>query len=54
MLSAEAGGAKCVREAEKKFEVDGSRKVIGEGDSVAGCDISSKDLCGEAIALAST
>jgi hypothetical protein len=54
MLSVEAAGVKWVREAEKKFDVDGSRKAIGEGGSVAGCDISSKDLCGEAITLAST
>ncbi len=25
---------------EKKFEVEGSPKFIGEGESVAGCDIS--------------
>jgi hypothetical protein len=54
MLSVEVAGVKCVREAEKKFEVDCSRKAIGEGDSVAECDISSKDLCGQAITLAST
>lgn len=36
---------------EKKFEVEGSPKFIGEGESVAGCDISVKDLCGRVITL---
>ena len=34
---------------EKKFEFAGSPKFIGEGESVAGCDISVKDLCGQII-----
>jgi hypothetical protein len=40
-------GAEGNREDEKKFEVAGSPKLIGEGDSVAGCDISVNDLCVE-------
>jgi len=45
-------GAEGNRE-EKKFEVAGSPKFTGDGESVAGCDISVKDLCGGAITLAS-
>jgi hypothetical protein len=41
-------GAEGNRE-EKKFEVAGSPKSTGEGESVAGCDISVKDLCGGVI-----
>jgi hypothetical protein len=39
-------GAVGKREDEKKFDVDGSPKFIGDGESVAGCDISLNDLCG--------
>jgi hypothetical protein len=45
-------GAEGNRE-EKKFEAAGSPKLIGEGESVAGCDISVNDLCGRVITLAS-
>jgi len=45
-------GTEGNREDEKKFEVAGSPKFIGEGESVAGCDISVKDLCGRVITLA--
>jgi hypothetical protein len=34
-------------ENEKKLDVEGSPKCIGEGESVVGCDISVKDLCVE-------
>jgi hypothetical protein len=44
-------GADGNREDEKKFEVAGSPKFIGEGDSVAGCDISVNDLCGRVFTL---
>jgi hypothetical protein len=46
-------GAEGNREEEKKFEAAGSPKFMGEGESVAGCDISVKDLCGRVITLAS-
>ncbi len=46
-------GAEGNREDEKKFEVAGSPKFIGEGESVAGCDISVNDLCGRVIRLVS-
>ena len=36
---------------EKKFDVEGSPKFIGEGESVAGCDISLNDLCGRVVTL---
>lgn len=39
-------GAVGKRDDEKKFDVEGSPKFIGEGESVAGCDISLNDLCG--------
>jgi hypothetical protein len=39
------------RDDEKKFDVDGSPKFIGEGESVAGCDISLYDLCGRVVTL---
>ncbi len=41
-------GAEGNREV-KKFEVEGSPKFIGEGESVAGWDISLKDLCSQII-----
>lgn len=49
-------GAVGKREDEKKFDVEGSPKFIGEGESVAGCDISPNDLlwrwgCGDHISI---
>jgi len=33
----------------KKFDAAESPKFIGEGESVVGCDISVKDLCGQVL-----
>jgi len=48
----DAAAAERCREEEKKFDAAGSPKLKGEGESVAGCDISVNDLCDCVITLA--